>query len=214
MDPKQSFLAGLSRKRYLEVLRSLPTLQKERAKEYGTLILTFFALSTFSIFAINPTLSTITDLRKQLADNKAADTALKTKIKNLTTLQQIYTTITPDLIYIDAAIPKSPNAIELLGKIQGLGQRANVSILALQVSDVALYAPKKTAPTKKGKAMQTPSFDFLVRIQGTNEQILSFLSSFISFDRITTIDSLTVTTNTKQGTEPVLTIRAKAYYIP
>lgn len=47
MDTKQSFLAGLSKKRYLEVIRSLPTLQKERVKEYGTLILTFFALSFF-----------------------------------------------------------------------------------------------------------------------------------------------------------------------
>lgn len=213
MDTKKSFLAGLSRKRYLEVLRSLPTLQKERAKEYGTLILTFFALSFFSIFAINPTLSTITDLRKQLADNQAADSALKTKIKNLATLQQAYATLQPDLGYIQTAIPQTPKAIELLGKVQSISQQANVSILALQVSDVALYSSKQGL-TSKGRTTKAPSFSFLVRIQGTNDQLLSFLSSFLSFDRIITLESLSVATNEKQSTQPILTIRANAYYLP
>jgi Tfp pilus assembly protein PilO len=212
MDKKQSFFSGLSRKRYLEVLHSLPTLQKERVKEYGTLILTFFALSFFSIFAINPTLSTITDLKKQLADNQAADIALKTKIKNLSTLQEIYTSISPDLGYIDTAIPNTPSVVDLLGKLQSLSKQANVKILALQVSDVSLSSPK--GGSKKGYSVQTPSFSFLVRVQGSNEQLLSFISSFLSFDRITTVDSLSITTNTKLSNEPTLTMHANAYYIP
>ena len=213
MDQKQSFLAGLSKKRYLEVLRSLPTLQKERVKEYGTLIMTFFALSFFSIFAINPTLTTITDLRKQLSDNQAADKALKTKIRSLTTLQQAYSALAPDLPYVETAIPKNPNVIDLLGKIQGISQQSNVSILALQVSEVSLLAPKKTVE-KKGKTVQTPSFSFLVRAQGSQEQLLSFISSFISFDRIVTLESISFSTNTKESTQPTLTLRAYAYYMP
>lgn len=213
MDTKQSFLAGLSKKRYLEVIRSLPTLQKERVREYGTLILTFCALSFFSIFAINPTLSTITDLRKQLADNQAADIAFKTKIKNLATLQQAYTTLTPDLGLIESAIPKTPSSIELLGKIQAVSQQSNVTVVALQVSDVTLLSPKKGL-AKSGKTVQAPSFSFLIRVQGTDEQLLSFLSSFLSFDRITTIESLSLATNEKEETKPILTIRANAYYIP
>ena len=171
MEKKQSFLSGLSRKRYLEVLKSLPTLQKERVKEYGTLIMTFFALSFFSIFAINPTLSTITDLRKQLSDNQAADKALKTKISNLAALQQSYANLTPDLIYVETAIPKNPKVIELLGKIQGLGEQSNVSIIALQVSEVSLLSSQKGL-AKKGKTVQAPSFSFLVRVRGSQEQFL------------------------------------------
>lgn len=213
MDTKQSFLSGLSRKRYLEVLRSLPTLQKERVKEYGTLIMTFFALSFFSIFAINPTLTTIADLRKQLSDNQAADSTLKTKIKNLSTLQQIYTTIQPDLGYVDAAMPKTPNAIDLLGKVQSISQQANVKVLALQVSDVSLFSSKQGV-IKKGKTIQAPSFPFLIRVEGTQDQLLQFLSAFISFDRITTIDSLAFSTGTKEDPKPSLTVHANAYYIP
>lgn len=213
MDNKQSFLQGLSRKRYLEVLKSLPTLQKERVREYGTLILTFVALSFFSVFAISPTLSTITDLRKQLADNQAADSALKTKIKNLSTLQQAYASLTPDLSYIDAAIPKNPNVIQLLAQIQGLSQDANVSLLSLQVSDVSLITSKQSA-VKKSSGEVAPSFAFLIRVQGSSDQLVSFLSKFISFDRITTIDSISYITDTKLNTVPTMTIHANAYYLP
>lgn len=213
MDTKQSFLAGLSKKRYLEVIRSLPTLQKERVKEYGTLILTFFALSFFSIFAINPTLSTITDLKKQLSDNQSADAALKTKIKNLSTLQQAYTEITPDLGYVDAALPTTPNVIPLLAKVQSISERSNVTILALQASDVSLFS-SGTVVKKKGKGIQTPSFSFLIRVQGSTSELLSFLSSFLSFDRLTTIDSLSLSTDPKENSQPTLTIHANGYYLP
>jgi Tfp pilus assembly protein PilO len=213
MDTKQSFLSGLSRKRYLEVLRDLPTLQRERVKEYGMLILTFFALSFFSIFAISPTLSTITDLTKQLSDNQAADSALKTKIKNLSTLQQIYTTIQPDINYVETAIPSNPNVTDLIGKIQGISKKTNVSLLALQVSDVSLYSPKHGL-IKKGKTIQAPTFSFLVRVQGSQDNLLSFISSFISFDRIVTIQSLSFVTDIKQNANPTVSIQANSYFIP
>lgn len=57
----------------IKYLQLLPNLKGEKTQKFTTLILTFFALSFFGLLAINPTISTISELNKELEDNKFVD---------------------------------------------------------------------------------------------------------------------------------------------
>ena len=80
MKLPKNYFENLTAAKYREYLKLLPNLQQEHAQSLLTLILTFAALCFFGIFAINPTLTTIADLEKQVADDRQVNQELTTKI--------------------------------------------------------------------------------------------------------------------------------------
>src|SRR5687767_10764921 len=80
----------------------------EKTKNLSAIILTFLALSFFGLFAINPTISTIVQLKKEIADNQEVNQKLEEKITNLSTLQQKYNLLQNDIPFIFSAIPQNP----------------------------------------------------------------------------------------------------------
>lgn len=135
--PRQYF-DGLTASKYREYLKLLPSMQQENTRIVTTLILTFFAMSFFGIFAINPTLSTIVTLRKTMEDSTKVHEDLKTKISNLSALQLQYSALGPDLPTILDAIPSDPKAPTLMGQILSLSQQKRVKVLALETSAIQL----------------------------------------------------------------------------
>ena len=117
MKLPKSYFENLSATKYREYLKLLPNMQQETARSFVTLILTFAALTFFGIFAINPTLTTIADLKKQLADDTDVDLQLKTKINNLSSLQQQYNQLGSNLTNILSAVPQNADAPFLSAQI-------------------------------------------------------------------------------------------------
>jgi Tfp pilus assembly protein PilO len=161
------------------------------------------ALSVFGLFAISPTLSTITGLQRQLQDDTQVNEQLQTKIKNLSALQIAYVSIEPDLPMITAAIPVTPRIPFLIGQIQQIATTTNVRITNLQIYQTALDAktPKDTYVT----------FAFTISVSGTTATVNQFLKTLSSFDRIITYD--TVTIQNQDSTKPAaLDIKGNAFF--
>lgn len=149
MKLPRAYFNNLTASKYREYLKLLPDIQKENTRAVVTLIFTFFAMSFFGIFAINPTLSTIVTLKKQLADSQLVHDNLKTKISNLSALQQQYTQLSTDLPTVFEAIPEDARATSLLGQIMGLAKEKRVVILSLGTSRINLLGETQnpTTPT-------------------------------------------------------------------
>lgn len=180
----------------------LTRLGGEKSRNYTMLILTFIASSLFGFFAINPTVSTIVDLKRQVADSELVNQKLDEKRKNLIILQQKYTTINQEPIL--AAIPKNPQISTLVGQIQNLARNNNLAISKLQTYTVQL-------PTEESK--KDLSFAFSLEAQSnSSDSILRFLSILVDFNRIVTIDSVSVTKATDKSNTLQLTVRGKAYF--
>lgn len=150
MKIPKNYFNNLPASKYREYLKLLPNMQKENTRIITTLILTFFAMSFFGIFAINPTLSTIVTLQKQLADSELVYEKLKTKITTLSSLQQQYANLQADLPVVMEAIPKIPDAPLLTAQIHGLAKQRNIKITSFSISGVQLkeaniHQPKQTA---------------------------------------------------------------------
>lgn len=204
MEKDKQIIASLIKKNYLKII---PSLKKEKTQQYSTLVLTLLAFSIFAIFAINPTISTIAELKKELADNKVVDEKLQDKIKNLGILQNKFMELKEDLFAVDAAMPKNPQAPLLTGQIQSLAKENNITIDRLQIFEVEM--------ARTGEAPKTNyfAFSFLFDGEGSYKNISTFISSLVSFDRIVNLDTVSVTKTGEVRSDLYrLSLRGTAYF--
>jgi Tfp pilus assembly protein PilO len=187
-------------------MKVFPALRQERTQTFLIIVLTFSSLIIFGLFAINPTIATIIQLRKQLADNKLVQNKLQEKITNLSTLQGKYTELQPDLSLVLAAAPDSHQFPEFIGKVQSLAGKNNVNIVAIQSNPIILTS---------NSSPKASSVSFSFTAQGNRENILNFINAFMSFDRVITLDEISLSTViTIQGTVTQALVQGKAAFMP
>lgn len=187
-------------------IKVFPVLKQERTQTFIIIVLTLLSLSMFGLFAINPTITTIIQLRKQIADNTLVQSKLQEKIANLSILQVQYNQIQPDLSLVLAAVPSAHNTPEFIGKIQTLAAKNNVAVISIQSNPLILTGTPST---------KASSISFSVTAQGNRSDILRFITAFMTFDRITTIDKILLnTTTTDQVTTTQVQIDGKAVFKP
>lgn len=179
----------------------LPSIKEEKTQAFTTIAFTLLALSIFGFFAINPTVSTIVNLQKQLEDNTLVDQQLQQKITNLSSLQQQYNVISNDIPIVLNVIPQDPLIPSAVGKIQALATKSNAEIQRVQVFQVEL--PKK--------GVGNYSFVFTVDAQGDYKDLINFMNSFSDFDRLITIDSFSLAQNTEKNNYKI-NIKGKIYF--
>ena len=207
MEDRRRFLQNLAKRRYLAMAQYLPKISKEKIQEYSALILTLIALIVFGVFAINPTLTTVIELRKQLEDSQFAVERLKTKVVNLNALSQQYQVLQPDLPILLEALPQKPSPSVLLGQIHELANQEGVKVLTLDSSEITLYPPLRAT----GKEA---SFIFTLSVQGNYNSLLSFMDSLITFNRLVQFESISYLKPEKETILPRLSIRGRAYFLP
>ncbi len=188
--------------KYLHAL--LPRLQEKRAQSFTTIILTLITLSFFGIFAISPTLSTIADLQKQISDSQFVNQQLRQKIINLSQLETSYKSIQKDLPVIFAAVPINPDVTVLVGQLQTLVQNSGVALLHIQTLPVDV-STHTTA--------QNSSFVFAVDVSGTYQHCKSFLDAITNFNRLVTIDAVSLTRPSATEDLYNLSLRGNAYFL-
>lgn len=186
----------------------IPNFKERKTRAFSTIILTLIALILFGLFAINPTLSTITQLKKQIEDNTELLAKLKEKNANLGTLTQKYSSLQNDLIYVNQAIPAKPSVPFFIGQLQAIAKNSGVTITRLQALEVEL-ARSQIRP----KLDNYSSLAYSLDAKGSYDGIVSFFNTLTNFDRIVTIDSISV--NNESFTQKTLTvsIRAKTYFM-
>jgi Tfp pilus assembly protein PilO len=203
MKLPKSYFENLSATKYREYLKLLPNIQQEHARSFITLILTFAALCFFGIFAINPTLTTIADLKKQLTDDTEVNHELQTKINNLSSLEQQYNQLGPNLTNILSAVPQNADAPLLTAQITALVQKHNLTVTSYRVEEVQLASlPKLT---------KTQSFVFSLQTQGNYNDMLAFATELDQLNRIITVEYMEISRD-NQTNNLTLTIRGREYF--
>ena len=157
----------------------IPYLKKEKNQQYIALILTLSASIFFFLFAINPTLSTIANLKKQVSDAKFVEEKLTQKINNLSSLSQEYLVLEEDIPIVLDAIPLSPEAPTLVGQIQTLANQSSIKITNIEILPVELNDKNAT---------KSSFFVFKVTGNSSFENIQKFLADLTNKQRLASID--------------------------
>ncbi|MBI2431038.1 MAG: type 4a pilus biogenesis protein PilO [Candidatus Levybacteria bacterium] len=180
-----------------------PFFKEEKTQNFTTLALTLVALSLFGLFAINPTITTIVHLRKQLTDSRYVEQKLQEKIANLNSLQQAYTSLKNDIPIIIAAMPQKPQVPLFTAQIQRVAIENQITIIRLQVFQVEL--------SKNQKQEKYGSFGFALDVEGAQNNLTKFLSSLVGFERIISIENIALG-KIKTVDTSTLSLRGKAYF--
>lgn len=183
----------------------IPNFKEERAQKFTTIVLTVITLSLFGLFAINPTISTILKLRRELEDNKLVDQKLAQKIQNISTLQKKYTALQSDLPTIFSAIPQSPEVPLLAAQIQSVAKNSNVGIENFQTFEVETQS--------KATSSGYFSFSFALSANGTYNDLYKFVNSLSNMQRVIALELISLTRKT-DSSSLVLAVKGKAFFSP
>lgn len=187
----------------------MPDFKQEKAQKFTTIILTLGASIILGIFAINPTLSTITNLQKQIEDDKFIDQQLQEKINNLSVLQQKYSNLKPDLPIVYDAVPQSPQIPLLLGQIQAVAKDSNITLGNFLSSQVQI-----SQMSTLGKKYN--SYDFNLSAQGNYQDLTGFLEKLVNFQRIVNLTTIYVSKGNSSQAENTnilqLNIKGTVYF--
>lgn len=156
---------------------------KQGATAYLYIIFSLLAFSFFGIFAIGPTVTTISDLNKKYNEEKTALKELKDKNEALKSLSAQYVEIQPDLELIDNAIPQSPKVAELTRQVENLSIQNNLVVKKLDTGLMELYPVKN--PNKP-----IFSFIFTIGVEGSEKDVNQFILDLVNMGRIIKIEKL------------------------
>jgi Tfp pilus assembly protein PilO len=191
---------------YSKYLEFMPDFKQEKARKLTTISLTLTSSIILGIFAINPTLSTIANLQRQLQDDKYVEKKLKEKIDNLATLEQKYADIKPDLDTIYSSVPKSPQTVLLVGQLQSLAKDANLTLKNFQISEVGITNDVLV----KNKSSY---FSFIFTAEGKYQDIISFINNLSNAQRIITINETSITKGSaSDGSVLGVSVKGNAYF--
>ena len=185
-----------------------PNFKDEKTQKLTSIIFTLIAVVLFGVLAVNPTLSTIVKLRKELDDKKFLENSLQEKIKNLKILQQKYLEIQPDISYVLSAVPSKPNAPTLLAQIQALAIKSNINLTNLQNLTVELFSQKIQEEKKYY------SFSFSLNGTGEINNIQTFTTHLTDMQRIINITNFSIDQTSDNINQLRFTMQGNAYYKP
>jgi Tfp pilus assembly protein PilO len=176
--------------------------ERKKAVGYIYVILTLATVSFFGLFAITPTLSTISNLNKQYEDNKLVYDALNKKLSNLQLLDFQYQEIQPNLEAIYSAIPRTTKIPYLTRQLENIASNNNVTVKKLDFGIIEVYPNTKKDPIY--------SFTFKVDVVGNDAGVNGFISNVINFDRIIGIDR--ITTGKDADSQSAVSITGRAFF--
>lgn len=156
---------------------------KQKVVAYLYIIFSLFALSFFGLVAISPTITTISNLRKEYKEGKVALQDLIDKNKALNALSIEYVSIQPDLYLIDNAIPQSPRISEIIRQIEYMIKNNGLSVQKLESGLVEIY-PTKNINTR------IFSYPLSINISGAEKNVNEFIGNLINMGRILSIERL------------------------
>jgi Tfp pilus assembly protein PilO len=190
-------------KTYTDKINKMHEPERQKFSAYLYVIFSLLTLSFFGIFAIRPTLSTISRLNQQYEASQRIYEQLIVKSNALKTLDTQYQQLTPDLPIIYAAVPRTTLMAYLTRQIEMMAQDNNLVLASLTFGPVEVYPADKANPALY-------SFTFTASLEGEEDNIKKFISEIIQFDRLVNIEQLN-TGNLDNG-EYGMSITGKVYF--
>ncbi|MGD0523262.1 MAG: hypothetical protein ABSA43_01745 [Candidatus Microgenomates bacterium] len=205
--------------RYKDFFLNISLLYKRRedVRMFLEIMLSLATVTVFSVFALRPTILTISQLIK---DNKTKEdivTKLDEKAQALTTAQNVYQQETDNIPAIKYAIPDQPNVDSLIRQMELLAAQDSVNVLNFMVEGVILVG-KTQAPaadiTLSSFPADSGSVSFSITVTGDYPSLFTFEKGLESLRRPIVTDSAKIfTMATETGNSQNLSITGRAPYL-
>jgi Tfp pilus assembly protein PilO len=186
--------------RYLQGFNSL--YQQKRVRFYAQIIATLATTIFFLIFAIKPTVTTITQLIKEIDDKKIVAARLEQKIQALITAQKTYISLETFLPLINEALPSDPQLASYLRQLEALSRQTSLLLTTLQTNRLVL---------KDQPSTNQDHFTLTLTLKGSYSNLHLFLSDLYRLRRLLEITNFNFKTDSQAPDSLNLTLTTKVY---
>ncbi len=194
--------------RYRDFFLNVLAVYKTRRdlKIFLEIILSASASSFFLLFAIRPTLLTITDLLSQVRSKNDTLSKMSQKALDLQKAQNLFSQETR-ITLIESAVPNDPAIESFVGQAQALAKTHSLKIQALSIGEIALVGNQ----ILKAKDSLTPlpngakALSFSVSLTGDYPSLRDFISDLERMRRPVKVDSIAINSS-KTGEQKILVL--------
>ncbi len=190
--------------RYKELFLKLLIVYKKRndIRMFLEILLSLITITVFSIFALKPTLLTISQLIKDNREKEETINKMEQKIKNIATAQNIYNQNIEKISLIEQAIPNTPTPENLLRQIEGIAYTNSVTVIGSSVNEVVLIGEEKKKKNKneiENLPKNVSTITFSVNLTGPYLSLYSFLFNLENSRRPLIIDNININSSKKEN---------------
>ncbi len=150
------------------------------------LIFSLIAIIFFAIFAIRPTLQTISGLIAEINEKKELDQQLQRKISALSTAQDEYQRLSYEIELLDQTIPSRPELVRTLKVIEKHAVENNIVITSIRTPEI----PDETFQKKPNAVLERVDLYISLRITGDYPSIRDFMSSLQQYRRMIVVEEV------------------------
>ena len=190
--------------KYKELFLKLLIIYKKRndVRMFLEILLSLITITIFSIFALKPTLLTISQLIKDNREKEETINKMEQKIKNIATAQNIYNQNIEKISLIEQAVPNTPTPENLLRQIEGIAYTNSVTVIGSSVNEVVLIGEEKKKNNKneiKNLPENVSTITFSVNLTGPYLSLYSFLFDLENSRRPLIINSININSSKKEN---------------
>ncbi len=149
------------------------------------LFLTIGLVIFLAIFAIRPTLLTMSELLKEIEDKTALEAQLNKKVAALGSAQSIYLSVEERLDVLDRAIPSAPETIKSLKIIEKIATDNGVVLSSVSLPEVP-ETPEADTPV----TLTRTNLDISLGVIGDYSSIRDYVAALQDSQRVFVIDSV------------------------
>jgi len=207
-------------RRYKQYFLNIYKIYQKRPdlKSYLEILLSIITISFFLIFALRPTVLTITSLFTQITDKEETISKMESKIQDLARAQTFFSQNEDDVDIIDSAIPVIPDPTTFVRQLEGLANNTNVRILGLTVGETILLGDKEKEKKSVQDLINLPTnaegLVFSISITGNYQSLYNFVSQLEDFRRPIKVDAIGVSSaETQEGRVIVFVVGGRAVYL-
>ncbi len=184
-----------------------PISQNRFVKSYAPYIFNVVALIIFVLFALRPTIVTISNLQKNIQENQSLLDSIKQKSQQIEQGRDNLKKISPEVREkIKTALPANPAVTGLVTSLQS-SSVAEASISALQIQPVTLI----TIPESTSSGTVVAKVDFSFNTSGSYQQAYTTVENLLKSARVLTIDNLSM--SKREDNPIILSVSGTATYL-
>ena len=149
----------------------------------------------FAVFAIRPTLLTMSELVKEIEDKRKLDTQMAQKVAALGTAQGQYLAVKDRVFVLEEAIPTGPDVVNTLKIIEKVASDQNLVINNMTLLEI----PDDPASGIAATELERKPLPIQLTVTGSYSSIRGFVEDLMNSRRTFTIERINFATEDSRG---------------
>ena len=211
-----------SAQNYLQQAQEIYKAQEVVVKTSFKLVMSIFAVAFFTLFALGPTLGSISTLVKRIEDQKEVNRKLDSKIVQLSQAEEVLASRGDELRNLaEKAVTDGSRVDRLAQQIEAIANDSGVYLTSANVEEVPVFGKEEGDEiVKSSKFSFTPEHEFVTfsfTVGGGQEEIVEFLKQLENLERAVLLARVSFEKPQKKlaGQLPLLVSgKATIYYLP